>query len=93
MRAKEIIRLEDARIELGKGILISVDGATKSLVGELETTLKPYTAGDCRVHIRYKTNNAEAQFKLGEQWNVVPQRDLMRRLVALNGVKEARVVY
>jgi DNA polymerase-3 subunit alpha len=93
LRAKEITRLEDARIEYGKGIMISVDGAGKSLLGELETTLQPYRDGDCRVHICYRTNDAEAQFLLGEEWKVVPQRDLIRRLASLNGVKEARVVY
>jgi DNA polymerase-3 subunit alpha len=93
IRAKEVTRLEDARIEHGKSIIISVDGAGQSLLGELESTLQPYRDGDCRVHIRYKTHDAEAQFLLGEEWKVVPQRDLMRRLAALNGVKAARVVY
>ncbi|MEM8843449.1 MAG: DNA polymerase III subunit alpha [Pseudomonadota bacterium] len=93
VRAKNITRLEDARIEYGRGIIISVDDARQSLLGELESTLQPYRDGECRVHIRYKSDNVEAQYRLGKQWSVVPQRDLLRRLSTLNGVREARVVY
>ncbi|MEM7304484.1 MAG: DNA polymerase III subunit alpha [Pseudomonadota bacterium] len=93
VRAKEVTRLEDARIEYGKSIVISVDGAGQSLLGELKNTLQPFKDGDCRVHICYKSTDAEAQFLLGEEWKVVPQRDLIRRLTALKGVKEARVAY
>ena len=95
IRAKEISRLEEARVEFGKGLLIKVDaGQQKSaLKDELENTLKLYRDGKCRVLIQYQTDRGEAKYQLGEQWNVIPERELLRRLSSLEGVMGARVVY
>lgn len=95
IRAKEITRLEEARVEYGKGLLIKVDaGQQKSaLKDELENTLKLYRDGKCRVLIQYQTDQGEAKYQLGEQWNVVPEKELLRRLAGLEGVMGARVVY
>ena len=95
IRAKEITRLDDARIDYGKGIVINIDAAEQNggLIGELENTLKPYRDGACKVLIQYQTAQGEAKYQLGDQWNVAPERDLLRRLSSLDGVATARVVY
>jgi len=95
IRAKEITRLDDARIDYGKGIVISINAEQQkvSLIGDLENTLKPYRDGSCKVLIQYQSAEGEARFQLGEQWNVVPKRDLLKRLSSLQGVVAARVVY
>ena len=95
IRAKEITRLDDARIDYGKGVVISINAEEQksSLIADLENTLKPYRDGNCKVLIQYQSAQGEAKFQLGEQWNVVPERDLLRRLSSLEGVIAARVVY
>ena len=95
IRAKEITRLEEARVEFGKGLLISVNAEQQksALKDELENTLKLYRDGKCRVLIQYQTDQGEAKYQLGQQWNVVPERELLRRLSSLEGVTAARVVY
>ena len=95
IRAKEITRLDDARIDHGKGIVICIDADQQkgTLIADLENTLKPYRDGDCKVLIQYQSAQGEAKFELGAQWKVVPERDLLRRLSSLEGVVAARVIY
>ncbi|MDW3095198.1 MAG: DNA polymerase III subunit alpha [Gammaproteobacteria bacterium] len=95
IRAKEITRLDDARVDYGKGIVVSINAEEQkdSLIVDLENTLKPYRDGSCKVLIQYQSAHGEAKFQLGDQWNVVPERDLIRRLSSLQGVNNARVVY
>jgi len=95
VRAKEITRLDDARVDFGKGIIINVNATEKrpSLVAELEDTLKPYREGKCKVLIQYHTQQGAAKFQLGDQWSVVPERTLLAQLASLQGVSGARVVY
>ena len=95
VRAKEITRLDDARVDFGKGIIININAEQKrpTLVAELEDTLKPYREGKCKVLIQYQTEKGEAKFQLGDQWSVVPERTLLTQLTSLEGVNAARVVY
>ncbi len=95
IRAKQITRLDDARVDFGKGIVININAAEKrsTLVAELEDALKPYREGKCKVLIQYQTAQGEAKFQLGDQWSVVPERTLLTQLAGLQGVNGARVVY
>ena len=95
VRAKQITRLDDARVDFGKGIVININAAEKrpSLIADLEDTLKPYRDGRCKVLIQYQTEQGAAKYQLGEQWNVVPERALLTQLSTLQGVNGARVVY
>ena len=95
IRAKEITDLEDARIQHGKRLMISVDNSdNKTNISELGNTLKPYIAGgSCKVLISYKSAEAEAQFKFGEDWAVIPKKELLRELSSINGVLSAKVSY
>ncbi len=68
-------------------------GQNKTLIADLENTLKPYRDGKCKVLIQYQSEEGEAKFQLGDQWSVVPERDLLRRLSSLEGVISAKVVY
>ena len=95
VRARHITRLEEARVELGQGLLISVAASPQKahLKDDLEAVLKRYQDGRCRVLIEYHTSQGKARYQLGQQWNVIPETDLLRRLAALKGVLGARVVY
>ena len=99
VRAKKIIGLDEERIENGKLLYVSIDGSEQDesqklrLASQLIDTYKPYLGGKCKVQIRYRTEDEEGELKVGEQWKVVPDKELLRRLSRLNGVLEARVVY
>lgn len=99
VRAKKIIGLDEERIENGKLLYVSIDGSQQDetqklkLASELINTYKPYLGGKCKVQIRYRTDDEEGELKVGEQWKVVPDKELLRRLSRLNGVLETRVVY
>lgn len=99
VRAKKIIGLDEERIENGKLLYVSIDGSQQDetqklkLASELINTYKPYLGGKCKVQIRYRTEDEEGELKMGEQWKVVPDKELLRRLSRLNGVLEARIVY
>ncbi len=93
--AREVTRLDDARVDYGKGVVITINAQQRqnTLISDLENTLKPYRNGSCKVLIQYQSALGDAKFQLGEQWNVVPEKDLLRRLSGLPGVMNARVVY
>jgi len=95
VRAKEVTRLDDARVDFGKGIVININAENRrpTLVAELEDTLKPYCEGKCKVLIQYQTSKGGAKFQLGDPWSVVPDRALLTQLSSLPGVEGARVVY
>ena len=95
IRAKEIVGLEEARIEMGKRLTIYVDGQShlNGLVNELQTTLSPFRQGSCKVFITYQNDAAEGRYQLSDEWRVVPEKELLRRLNRLNGVTAAKVGY
>lgn len=93
MRAKELTRLQDARLEMGRAVIITVNNPQATLVKELQTTLQPYRKGACQVHVRYRSDSETAQFQLGPEWSVVPEQELLRRLKDLDGVSAAQVLY
>lgn len=95
IRAKEIVGLEEARIAMGKRLTILIDGQDhlNGLAGELQSTLKPFCDGQCRVLISYTSDAATARYQLGEQWSVVPEKELLRRLAKLHGVVGTKVSY
>lgn len=93
LRAKYITRLEDVRVERGKVVLIELADPKATLVRDMQTTLKPYLKGKCRVHIAYSSQAAQAQFQLGPEWNITPERELLRRLQELDGVISTHMMY
>jgi len=93
MRAKDLTRLQDARLELGRALLINVSNPPVSLVKDLQTTLQPYRKGNCQVFVRYHSGSETAQFQLGSEWVVVPEQELLRRLKDLDAVVGAQVLY
>ena len=93
LRAKQVARLEDVRVEQGKAVLIKLADPEVNLVAQMQATLKPYLKGKCQVHIAYSSQSAQAQFQLGPEWSVVPERELLRRLQELEGVVSTHIMY
>jgi DNA polymerase-3 subunit alpha len=95
IRAKEIIGLEEVRIAKGKRLTIMIDGKNhlNGLATDLQKTLQPFCDGKCRVLVSYTSNSATARYQLGEQWSVVPEKELLRRLAKLKGVIGTKVSY
>ena len=56
-------------------------------------TLQQYRGGQCHMEIQYQTDSEQGNLRLGEQWKVIPEQELLRRLNNLEGVTGIKVRY
>jgi len=98
LRANEIVALEEVRVEKARGLIVEVDGTVtaerkSALAKELMATLQQYRGGQCHMEIQYQTDSEQGNLRLGEQWKVIPEQELLRRLNNLEGVTGIKVRY
>ena len=98
LRANEIVALEEVRVEKARCLIVQVDGTVSAerksvLVKELMATLQQYRGGQCHIEIQYQTDSEQGNLRLGEQWKVIPEQELLRRLTNLEGVIATKVRY
>ena len=98
LRANEIVALEEVRVEKARGLVVEVDGTVtaerkSALAKELMATLQQYRGGQCHMEIQYQTDSEQGNLRLGEQWKVIPEQELLRRLNNLEGVTGIKVRY
>jgi len=98
LRANEIVALEEVRAEKARGLIVEVDGTVtaerkSALAKELMATLQQYRGGQCHMEIQYQTDSEQGNLRLGEQWKVIPEQELLRRLNNLEGVTGIKVRY
>ena len=98
LRANEIVALEEVRAEKARGLIVEVDGTVtaerkSALAKELMATLQQYRGGQCHMEIQYQTDSEQGNLCLGEQWKVIPEQELLRRLNNLEGVTGIKVRY
>ena len=98
LRANEIVALEEVRVEKARGLIVEVDGTVTAerksvLAKELMATLQQYRGGQCHMEIQYQTDSEQGNLRLGEQWKVIPEQELLRRLNNLEGVTGIKVRY
>src|SRR5690606_740255 len=86
MSAEEIYNIDQARAIFGSRLVIEVDAAiaANGFVDELKQILAP-SQGPCPVHVRYRSEAAEVELVLGEEWRIVPSRAVLERLGRLAG--------
>ncbi|HEX7026245.1 MAG TPA: DNA polymerase III subunit alpha, partial [Gammaproteobacteria bacterium] len=87
VRAKEILDIDQARQRFGKRLEIGVSAArgANGFIDKLGELLHPHSRGPCPVWIRYQGDSASTYLRLGEQWRVNPNEQLLQRLQALVG--------
>ena len=92
---KNILSLDQARAAYAKGLLITLDSSTidPSLMEKLQAILKTYLGGTCLVAIDYQKDGATARIKLGPNWKVRLNDDLLKDLRAMFGLDRVGVVY
>jgi len=95
MQGKEIYDMDAAREHFARRIIIRISDEQfdHSVVQNMATTIAPYRAGKCPIFIRYKTSNAYAGLRFGEEWKVKPTEDLMTQLKTLIGKEQITLEY
>jgi DNA polymerase-3 subunit alpha len=95
MRAREVYDIDEARARFAKRLDIRIGSgrAVNGFLSELRETLSPFRAGRCPVFVRYENAEAQAAFRLGEDWSVQPSDELVHRLRSLVGERNVRVGY
>ena len=94
MSAEEIYNIDQARVAFGSRIVIQVDAATAAngFMDELKEILVP-SRGPCAVCLRYRSDAAEADIVLGEEWKTSPSAAVLERLGRLAGERNVRIEY
>jgi DNA polymerase-3 subunit alpha len=94
MSAEEIYNIEQARGVFGSRLVIAVDALTAAngFIDELKQILAP-SQGPCPVCVRYRSDTAEVELVLGEEWKVSPSRSVMERLSRLAGERNVQLEY
>ncbi len=82
MRADSVRTLYEARLNYIRGITLSVSREKLQVSGvdSLVRLLEPYRAGGCPVTVRYRGQGAEGSIRLGGDWAVNPEDELLHRL-------------
>ena len=95
MSAEKIEDIEHAREShaLGLAIIFQENNAQNGMVTHLADILRPFSKGKCPVTIHYRTKNACARIKLGQEWQVFPANELLLRLRKLAGPAAVQVEY
>ena len=64
-----------------------------NFVRDLQRVLAPFTRGKCEVCLLYRSQQAEAELTLGEEWWVRPTRELRDQLTRLLGEDRYTIHY
>ena len=93
--ARRVISIDQAREEQAARLLIcwNANGEESDFVERLRGTLQPYRQGKCPVALMYRGPGAHARIALGDDWQVHPTQELIRRLGKLVGGDNVRLVY
>jgi len=80
--ADQIEDLGMARERLASGLLISLAPGQlqNGFLGNLQKVLEPFTVGRTRVIVDYSGNTSRARIRLGDNWCIHPEEDLIEQL-------------
>jgi DNA polymerase-3 subunit alpha len=94
MSAEEIYNIDQARAVFGSRLVIEVDAVTAAngFMDELKQILAP-SQGPCPVWVRYRSDAAEVELVLGEEWKVSPSQAVLERLGRLAGERNVQLEY
>jgi DNA polymerase-3 subunit alpha len=95
MRADQISLLSDVRLEKARELYLSLESGRLSarFVAQLGEYFEPYREGGCPVVIDYQRSDARALLRLGEEWRVRPEDELLQRLRQEYGSDRVKLVY
>lgn len=95
MRADSVQTLYEARQSYIRGITLDVprERFDVSSVESLARTLEPYRAGSCPITVHYRTGDAEGDIRLGADWAIKPEDELLHKLRENYGLGAVRLEY
>ncbi|WP_339896985.1 DNA polymerase III subunit alpha [uncultured Gilvimarinus sp.] len=95
MRADAVRNLAEVRQEKARALCLSLNagelGANAS--ARLRECLEPYRDGKCPIVIAYQRSDARCQLRLGAEWSVRPEDDLLQQLRDDFGAGSVRLDY
>jgi DNA polymerase III subunit alpha len=89
--AKEIYDLAAARAKFGRAIRLSMNGEANAK--KLHDLLAPFRNGSLPVRVRYQKAGAQCEARLGDQWRVKPDDQLMASLNEWLTAENVEVLY
>ncbi len=95
MVAEAILSLDQARLQLSKRLLIKVaqPHQVETLLNELPKIIANDAKGKTPISIAYTADQAQAELKLGEEWQVRPTQQLLEHLRELCGNESVVLEY
>jgi len=95
MRAEEITTLAQARLEKAKALRLHVTGdqCPDTFANQLLASLAPYKQGQCPVLIEYQRPGAKASLRLGKDWCISPEDELVANLKEVLGKQNVELLY
>ncbi|WP_439287674.1 DNA polymerase III subunit alpha [Lonepinella sp. BR2904] len=87
MSVRELMSLDEARSRYVKSlaIILKPEQITPQFVKQFKTVIEPYSGGTIPIHIYYDSPQGRALLKLGVQWRIQPNDDLLTALVEMLG--------
>ncbi len=95
MRADNISLLSDLRQERARELCLALESGQlpARFTAQLGELLEPYREGRCPVVIDYHRSDARALVRLGDDWRVRPEDELLQRLRHEYGADRVKLVY
>lgn len=99
IRADNVQSLVQARQESARGIqiVLSESSLEKSFISDLKKILQQQidttSKRSCAIRVRYTSSDAVTNIKMGEQWRVVPNEELLQELKHFCGESNVSVLY
>lgn len=90
---REVLTIDEARQQYAKHLQINIDSSKAFDMEKLQSTLKQHSGGQCPVIIKYRTNNAQADIKLGNKWYINPSNELISKINKELSVEGAEIIY
>ena len=82
--AEKVYTIEQAREMFARHLLINWQAPAGkeglAFIHKLKQIIQPFSGGQCPVIVNYQSKQARATVKLGDQWRVRPEDDLLHRL-------------
>lgn len=92
MTAEKLYSIEEARDAFARGLQLTwnAEDNGNAVLQQLNPTLTPFKGGNCPILINYKSDQAQAVVRLGDDWRVRATDELivrLKRLLGNNGVE------
>jgi len=98
LTVEKLYSIEQARDAFARGLQLSWtagadEQAAPSFTEQLKSVLKPFKGGGCPIVMHYKSHQAQATLRLGDDWRVQASDELILRLQRLLGAEAVEIKY